>query len=78
MKALLGYKLMLAFEGTTPPPHILSWLTERNVSGFSLFRHLNVENPGQVRELTARLQAAVPANQPPLLIASDQEGGQLV
>jgi beta-N-acetylhexosaminidase len=78
MKDLLGYKLMLAFEGTKPPPRILSWLAERPVGGFSLFLPLNVNNPGQVRELTDRLQTAVPANQPSLLIATDQEGGQLV
>jgi beta-N-acetylhexosaminidase len=79
MKELLGYKLMLAFEGTTPPSRILDWLAERPVGGFSLFRSLNVANPGQVRELTERLQTAVsPHFQSPLLIASDQEGGQLM
>lgn len=70
---------MLAFEGTTSPPRILDWLAERPVGGFSLFRSLNVANPGQVRELTERLQTAVPAHyQSPLLIAADQEGGQLM
>ncbi|MCB9422308.1 MAG: glycoside hydrolase family 3 C-terminal domain-containing protein [Ardenticatenaceae bacterium] len=79
VKELLGYKLMLAFEGTTPPPRILDWLAERPVGGFTLFRPLNVASPGQVRELTERLQTAVsPQFQSPLLIAADQEGGQLM
>lgn len=79
MKELLGYKLMLAFEGKTPPKRIVDWLAERPLAGFTLFRPLNVDNPGQVRELTERLQTAVsPHHHSPLLIAADQEGGQLM
>ncbi len=74
----IGYKLMLAFAGHTPPPRILEWIAARRVGGFSLFRPHNYDNPGQVRELTAALQhAARAAGQAPLLIATDQEGGQL-
>ena len=48
------------------------------MGGFSLFRPHNYDSPAQVRELTAALQrAARAAGQPPLLIATDQEGGQL-
>jgi beta-N-acetylhexosaminidase len=75
---LIGYKLMLAFEGIVPPPRVLDWLENRPVGGFSLFRPCNYDNPAQVRELTAALQrAARAAGQAPLLIATDQEGGQL-
>ena len=75
---LIGYKLMLAFEGYTPPTRILDWIANRRVGGFSLFRPHNYDNPAQVRELTAALQrAARAAGQAPLLIATDQEGGQL-
>jgi beta-N-acetylhexosaminidase len=74
-----GLQLMLAFEGTQPPPEVLAWLTTHPTAGFTLFRHHNVENPAQVRGLTAALQAAATeAGHPPLLIAADQEGGQLV
>jgi beta-N-acetylhexosaminidase len=78
MKDKLGYKLMLAFEGYEVPQRIRAWLLERPSAGFTLFRPLNVQNPAQVRALTAELQAiAAQANQPPLVIATDQEGGQL-
>ena len=43
----------------------------------TLFRAKNVATPGQVRALTAALQAARPAGAPPLIVATDQEGGQL-
>jgi beta-N-acetylhexosaminidase len=75
---LIGYKLMLAFEGHTPPQRVLDWIANRRVGGFSLFREVNYDTPAQVRELTAALQrAARAAGQAPLLIATDQEGGQL-
>jgi beta-N-acetylhexosaminidase len=74
----IGYKLMLAFEGLTPPARILDWITTRRVGGFTLFRPYNYDNPAQVRELNAALQrAARESGQAPLLIAVDQEGGQL-
>lgn len=75
---LIGYKFMLAFEGRTPPARVLDWIAGRKVGGFSLFRPHNYDSPAQVRELTAALQrAARAAGQAPLLIATDQEGGQL-
>jgi beta-N-acetylhexosaminidase len=75
---LIGYKLMLAFEGHTPPQRVLDWIANRRVGGFSLFREVNYDTPAQVRELTAALQrTARAAGQAPLLIATDQEGGQL-
>jgi beta-N-acetylhexosaminidase len=46
-----------------------------------LFRYSNVASPAQVRELTDAIQAAVRRREgaaaPPVLIAADQEGGQL-
>lgn len=74
----LGNKLMLAFAGETPPARIAAWIAQRPLAGCSLFRHDNVRTPAQVRDLTAALQRlAQQAGQPPLLIATDQEGGQL-
>ena len=46
----------------------------------TLFRFFNSGSPAQVRELTAAVQRAASAfdpSAPPLLIAADQEGGQL-
>jgi beta-N-acetylhexosaminidase len=75
----LGYKFMLAFEGDEVPASIVPWIQEKNVAGFTLFRPKNVVNPGQLRHLTMALQqAALEAGRPPLLIATDQEGGQFV
>ncbi|MGH8871992.1 MAG: glycoside hydrolase family 3 protein [Acidimicrobiia bacterium] len=69
--------LMLAFEGTEVP----DWLGERLRSsppaGVTLFREWNMESPEQVAELTAALQE-LNSSALPLLIAVDQEGGQLV
>lgn len=67
---------MLAFDGLTVPPDIAGRLRDRPAAGVSLFRYANVESPGQVRELTDALQRA--ASVRPLLVAADQEGGQLV
>lgn len=75
---LIGYKFMLAFDGRMPPPRILDWIARRSLGGFTLFRPLNYDDPGQIREMTAALQHAARASgQAPLLIATDQEGGQL-
>jgi beta-N-acetylhexosaminidase len=81
--SILGH-LMLAFEGVRVPGWVVDRLATAPVAGFTLFRPLNVRSPGQVRRLTAGLQAAA-RNGPqaaggsglPLLIAADQEGGQL-
>ena len=80
-EAILG-RLMLAFKGTTVPP----WLRERlaTAPGVTLFREPNLRSSAQVRRLTASLQAAAREGARatvgealPLLIATDQEGGQL-
>jgi beta-N-acetylhexosaminidase len=84
--AILG-RLMLAFNGTTVP----AWLAERlgaaPAAGVTLFRAPNLRNPAQVRRLTDALQGAA-GRRPgatvgvegtvPILIAADQEGGQLL
>ncbi|MCP5097863.1 MAG: hypothetical protein GY943_20130, partial [Chloroflexi bacterium] len=74
----IGYKLMLAFAGETVPSHIRAWLAERNTGGFTIFRPYNVATLVQTRALISELQSlAAQAGQRPLLIAVDQEGGQL-
>jgi len=75
---LIGQKLMFAFEGTTVPAEILDDITEKQIAGVTIFRAFNVDSLAQIRTLTATLQtAAKNAGNPPLLIAADQEGGQL-
>ena len=68
-------RLMVAFAGHLLPEDVAAALGARPYAGVTLFRHWNVASPEQVRALTAALQVA--ARVRPLLIATDQEGGQL-
>ena len=77
-KQAIEQKLMLAFVGMEPPQKVLSLLAERNIAGFTFFRPFNYQSPDQVLALTKALQqASAEAGHAPLLIAVDQEGGQL-
>lgn len=75
----IGQKILLAFRGKEPSPEIIAALQRFKPAGVTLFRDLNIDNPTQVRQLTDSLQQqARELNLPPLLIAADQEGGQLI
>ena len=69
--------LMLAFEGTEVPDWLRNRLEESPPAGVTLFREWNMTSPDQVAELTSALQDAN-SSPLPLLIAVDQEGGQLI
>ena len=69
--------LMLAFEGTEVPGWLRKRLVESPPAGITLFREMNMTDPNQVAELTASLQE-LNSSPLPLLIAVDQEGGQLL
>ncbi|MEX1168512.1 MAG: glycoside hydrolase family 3 N-terminal domain-containing protein [Chloroflexota bacterium] len=82
---LLG-RVMVAFEGERLPRWVARRLGDAPVAGMTVFRHHNVRSPGQVRELTEAFQRAGAADAgggaggagtAPLLVAADQEGGQL-
>jgi len=70
-------RLMVAFAGMEVPAKVAQALADHPYAGVTLFRDVNVSSPEQVRSLTAALQSATPARTRPLLIATDQEGGQL-
>jgi beta-N-acetylhexosaminidase len=74
-EAVLGL-LLPAFPGSRPP----AWLMERvragRANGVSLFLRANAGDIDRLAALTRRLHEA--AGRWPLLIAADQEGGQLV
>jgi beta-N-acetylhexosaminidase len=75
---LIRQKLMLAFDGFETTPAVIKKKKKYRPGGVTLFRHLNLDNPEQVRRLTSSLQdIAQQLNLPPLFIAVDQEGGQL-
>jgi len=80
LERLIGQKLLLAFHGKeTPSPEILESLKRYHPGGISLFRAFNIGTLAQVRALTDSLQRlARDLNLPPLLMATDQEGGQLM
>ncbi|HEX6145156.1 MAG TPA: glycoside hydrolase family 3 protein [Acidimicrobiia bacterium] len=69
--------LMLAFEGTGVPDWLRERLRDSPPAGVTLFREMNMESPEQVATLTASLQE-LSSSPLPLLIAVDQEGGQLL
>jgi len=71
-------RLMVAFAGTELPPSASRRINEQGVAGVTFFRAHNVVDPAQIRRLTDAIQGARPAGAPPLLVAADQEGGQLV
>lgn len=79
LQQAIAQKFMLSFIGPIPSPAILRAIQERRLAGVTLFREANIQNPEQVRNLTERLQwLARSHGLPPLLIAIDQEGGQLM
>lgn len=79
LEQLIGQRLMWGFPGLEPTHAILERIAAQQVSGVTLFSDLNTHDAAQVRALTAALQAAARGSgQPPLLIGTDQEGGQLM
>ncbi len=69
--------LMLAFPGSAPPPEVLDRVRDNPPAGFTIFSYENSVSAEQMLELTTTLQQANSGDLP-LLIASDQEGGQLI
>ena len=64
-------------SGTTPSASLLARARAGQIGGVILFG-ANIVSPTQVAELTSTLQAAAAAGgQPPVLIATDQEGGSI-
>jgi beta-N-acetylhexosaminidase len=80
LEQAVGQQFLLTFEGREAPPNqFLEVLRRHFVSGVVVFRHKNMGNLAELRGLTQALQrAAAESGQPPLLIAADQEGGQLI
>ena len=72
-----GARLIRSFKGLSPTPAISAALRAGRGAGVSLYRAQNVASPAQLLELTGALQLARPPGTPPLIVALDQEGGQL-
>ena len=80
LEQAVGQQFLLTFEGReAPTDQFLEVLRRQHVGGVILFRYKNMGNLAELRGLTHALQrAAAESGQPPLLIAADQEGGQLM
>src|SRR5205085_3720127 len=74
---LLGQRIMVALPGTTASPGLLNRIRAGQVGSVILVAR-NIVGDQQVRALTGSLQGAARAGgNPPLLIAVDQEGGEV-
>jgi beta-N-acetylhexosaminidase len=74
---LIGQKLVVRMEGTTPSASLLYRIHHGQVGGVILFGS-NITTATALRALTTKLQAEARAGgQPRLLIATDQEGGSV-
>lgn len=74
---LIGQKLVVRMDGTSPSASLLARVRLGQVGGVIVHRW-NFDSPADLRAITRRLQrAAASGRQPPLLIGVDQEGGQV-
>ena len=77
IEQLAGQRLMVGFDGTRFNADLLYLIRDLHVGGVILFSQ-NTETPSQVKKLCKSVQECAHANgQPPLIIAIDQEGGQV-
>jgi beta-N-acetylhexosaminidase len=74
---LIGQKLMMTMSGTTPDADLLGRVQRGEVGGVILFRS-NITSASQLSAAATKLRnAAAAGGRPPLLIATDQEGGSV-
>lgn len=74
---LAGQRLMVGFEGTDFNEDLEFLIDRLKVGGVILFS-INIESPDHLKDLCGSIQEyALSCGQPPLLIAVDQEGGQV-
>jgi beta-N-acetylhexosaminidase len=69
--------LILSFEGTVVPTWLERSIVDSPPAGVTLFRSLNMESPHQVADIVEKLQG-INRSEMPMLVAVDQEGGQLL
>jgi len=77
LQRLVGQRLIVAMDGTTPSPSMLARIAGGEVGGVILFGR-NLTTKSALVALTSQLhRTAAEAGQPRLLIAVDQEGGTI-
>ncbi|ELZ95899.1 beta-D-glucosidase [Haloferax mucosum ATCC BAA-1512] len=71
----VGQLFVAGFDGSEPTDDIAELVSSHHLGGIIYFSR-NIDSPSQVASLSERLQTiAREAGEPPLLIATDQEGG---
>jgi len=77
LKHLIGQKLVVSMGGHTPSASLLDRARRGRIGGV-LIHQWNFSSASELRSIASKLQqAAADGGQPPLLIAVDQEGGQV-
>lgn len=77
LQQLIGQKLVVRIDGTTPSSSLLARARGGRIGGVIVHR-FNFDSNDGLGSLTSKLQhAAANGGQPPLLIALDQEGGSV-
>jgi beta-N-acetylhexosaminidase len=74
LETLVGARLVVGMDGTTPSAGLLTRIRKGEVGGVILMG-ANVRDATQVRSVTSRLRAAARQGGKRLLIMTDQEGG---
>jgi beta-N-acetylhexosaminidase len=77
-RQLAGQRVIYSYPGLTPPASLLQHIRDGEVAGVIFFKE-NIAGLDQIRSVTAQL-AAANAQSPvkaPLLLMTDQEGGQV-
>jgi beta-N-acetylhexosaminidase len=77
LKHLIGQKLVVSMDGHAPSASLLDRARRGRIGGV-LIHKWNFSSASELRSIASKLQhAAATGGQPPLLIAVDQEGGQV-
>jgi beta-N-acetylhexosaminidase len=77
LQRMLGQRIMVGFPGMVASPTLLERIRHGDLGAVILFG-ANISSAARARALTASLQRAASAGgNPPLLIAVDQEGGEV-
>jgi beta-N-acetylhexosaminidase len=75
---MLGQMIVSPYAGETPPPSLLDRVRAGHVGGVILFSENTAGGEASTRAQITELQAAASAaGKPPLLIMTDQEGGEV-
>ena len=77
LRHLIGEKLVVSMDGTSPSASLLDRARRGRIGGV-IIHGFNFSSAAQLRNIASKLQkAAVDGGQPKLLIAVDQEGGSV-